>query len=170
MVLRHGYRDAVGKEPITDSLGCYFCNDVVAPVDSLSDRTLDQQCTVTRPGLSGLASAVAVELLASIVNHKDGIRAASDLSTSPASNPLGIVPHQIRGFLGSFSNMVLTGSGYDKCTACSPPVLSAFAKDGKSFLLKALRTPSHLEEITGLKEMKSKLDLDEDFGGDDDDF
>ena len=75
VVMRHGMRNRSNEEMVTPpespnaQLGCYFCNDVVAPKDSLSARTLDQQCTVTRPGLSGIASAVAVELLASIVNH-----------------------------------------------------------------------------------------------------
>ena len=157
--MRHGYRDT--KVPPTEPLGCYFCNDVVAPVDSLSDRTLDQQCTVTRPGLSGMASAMAVELLASILNHPDKIQARGDISGSINSTPLGLVPHQIRGFLSSFSTMVLNGSGYDKCTACSTSILSAYEKDGTCFLLKALRTPSLLEEISGLKEMKKQVDLDD---------
>ena len=75
LVMRHGARkpNAEGKR-----LGCYYCNDIVAPSDvrqdfvvstspetnmicdkSLTDRTLDQMCTVTRPGLAPIAASTA---------------------------------------------------------------------------------------------------------------
>ncbi len=76
LVMRHGLRRA--SEDVREGaagcpslkavvpghqLGCYYCSDVVAPGNSSRDRTLDQQCTVTRPGVSYQAAALAVELM-----------------------------------------------------------------------------------------------------------
>lgn len=35
---------------------------------------------------------------------------------------LGCVPHQLRGFLAQFRNLLLVGAAYDKCTGCSETV------------------------------------------------
>ncbi|XP_023003288.1 ubiquitin-like modifier-activating enzyme atg7 [Cucurbita maxima] len=158
-------------------LGCYFCNDVVAPIDSTANRTLDQQCTVTRPGLAPIASAIAVELLVGILHHPEGIYAECELSNSGASEqPLGILPHQIRGSLSQFSQMTLVGRSSNTCTACSSLVVSEYRNRGMDFILQAINHPTYLEDLTGLTElMKStssfQLDWDNytDGSGDDDD-
>jgi ubiquitin-like modifier-activating enzyme ATG7 len=120
VVMRHGNG--------SNGLGCYFCNDVNSPGDTMSGRTLDQQCTVTRPGLSFLASSVAVELMASILQHPLGKDAPATPSAAPTepvpqgASMLGAVPHQIRGFLSHFQNLILTGDRFSCCPSCSPKV------------------------------------------------
>ncbi|KAH0068259.1 ubiquitin-like modifier-activating enzyme atg-7, partial [Aureobasidium melanogenum] len=99
MVMRHG----VSSQSKEEQLGCYFCNDVVAPANSLKSATLDQQCTVTRPGVAAIASALAVELLVSILQHPDKAAASAPPVNNPQAqhpdHPLGSVPHSLRGFL-----------------------------------------------------------------------
>ncbi|PQQ03315.1 ubiquitin-like modifier-activating enzyme atg7 [Prunus yedoensis var. nudiflora] len=159
-----------------ERLGCYFCNDVVAPIDSTSNRTLDQQCTVTRPGLAPIASALAVELLVGILHHPHGIFAEGDVLNSSNSEsseqPLGILPHQIRGSLAQFSQMTLVGHSSDSCTACCSTVVSEYRKRGMEFILQAINHPTYLEDLTGLTELMksaSSFELDWDNGTDEDD-
>ena len=108
----HGFLPSGEKPPETDQLpsderipgdklGCYYCNDVVAPTDSTCDHTLDQQCTVSRPGLSMIAAALAVELPVSILQHpQQGLAPADNHSSQDDYNTesgLGLIPHQICG-------------------------------------------------------------------------
>ncbi|XP_063267580.1 ubiquitin-like modifier-activating enzyme ATG7 isoform X1 [Prinia subflava] len=135
-------------------LGCYFCNDVVAPGDSTRDRTLDQQCTVSRPGLAMVAGALAVELMVSVLQHPEGGYAVASSSDDRMNEPptsLGLVPHQIRGFLSRFDNVLPVSLAFDKCTACSAKVLEQYEREGFNFLAKVFNSShSFLEDLTGL--------------------
>lgn len=165
LVMRHGAKSIEDDSLPTNHgsrLGCYFCNDIVAPVDSLKDRTLDQQCTVTRPGLSAIASANAVELLISIINSPDGINSKADASTSPfdrTPTPLGLIPHQIRGFLTHFNNLLVVGQKFAQCTACSKIVIDEYQKNGVEFIQKVVSTPDYLEHLTGLDNLHKEGEL-----------
>ncbi|WOK99354.1 hypothetical protein Cni_G08066 [Canna indica] len=179
LVMRHGAGPFV---PVSDQsdcssidgdrgqrLGCYFCSDVIAPIDSTSNRTLDQQCTVTRPGLAPIASALAVELLVGLLHHPNGIYAPGEIAnsiTSSSEQPLGILPHQIRGSLPQYSQMTLVGHSSNSCTACSSTVVSEFKERGMDFVLQAINHPTYLEDLTGLTELMEsaksfKLDWDD---------
>ena len=190
VVMRHGLKPT--REGDVE-LGCYFCNDVVAPADvrvparhppkspantaqSLSNATLDQQCTVTRPGIAPLASSLAVELLVSILQHPSRARAPPPLPpaataptpTPPAPShpthppsfvhPLGTIPHTIRAYLSTFTNLQVTGSPYSCCSACSDTVLQAYEADPWGFVQRALNEKGWVEEMSGLKEVQRRAD------------
>jgi len=157
VVVRHG----AGAD-----LGCYFCNDVVAPGDSTKDRTLDQQCTVSRPGLAPVASAVAVELAVALLHHPLRHAAPPENDQKARTDaPLGILPHSIRGFLTHFKSLAITTRKFPKCSACSDPVVDRYRKDGAHFVRQVAHDPSLLETISGLAD----LAVDDDFLLEDDD-
>lgn len=130
---------------------------------SVTDRTLDQQCTVTRPGVAAIASALLVEILVSLLQNPLGAMAPAptDPSEDRGDHPLGIVPHQIRGFLSNFQNMVIRGSSYDSCSACSDKITGAYKAEGWNFVKRALNEKSYVEELSGLAEVnKNASDYD----------
>ncbi|MCO5597916.1 hypothetical protein L7F22_052001 [Adiantum nelumboides] len=134
-------------------LGCYFCNDVVAPEDSTVNRTLDQQCTVTRPGIAPIAAALAVELAVNLLHNPSRISAPADNGVSTNVEPLGALPHQIRGFAANFLQLLITGTAFSKCTACSPCVVAEYRSGGFNFLLSVFNHPTYLEDLTGLTDL-----------------
>lgn len=185
MVMRHGAGVEPDGHPCPERLGCYFCNDVVAPDDSTRDRTLDQQCTVTRPGLAQVAAALAVELMVALMHHPKRHRAPADTSEGSSmenlgrlddpDRPLGILPQQIRGFLAYFTNILPVTRAFDRCTGCSKAVLDQYRADGFGLVLNAADNPgggSYLEELTGLAALRKQaeaMDLAWDDPDDDDD-
>ncbi|XP_068224634.1 ubiquitin-like modifier-activating enzyme ATG7 isoform X2 [Palaemon carinicauda] len=171
LVMRHGYRgdDAGGsslsleKEPPVNGkpipgnmLGCYFCNDVVAPGDSTQDRTLDQQCTVTRPGVSYLASAHIVELMVSLLQHPDRGLAEAQISQDHDAKEgvLGSVPHSLRGFLCRQQHLPLATCRFQQCPACGDKIIAAYRSEGFDFLLEVFNSPKYLEEVAGLGQLQ----------------
>lgn len=186
LVMRHGMKDGIGIETpdntltklmssntvAGDELGCYYCNDIVAPGDSTKDRTLDQQCTVSRPGMSFMASGLVVELMISVLQHPlEGMASAyiNQLEDVHFDSPLGLVPHQIRTFLSRYQLMLPTCRAYEKCTACSNVVLDSYKEKGFDFLMKVFNNPSHLEDITGLTKLHQETITDDVWEYDDND-
>ena len=112
--------------------------------------------------IAAIASALLVELLISTLQHPQKGRAPAPISgdapRSPLSHPLGLVPHQIRGFLSAFDNKLIRGSSYDCCSACSDKVLNAYEKDGWEFVKQALNERGYVEELSGLAEVQRRAE------------
>lgn len=97
-----------------------------------------------------------MELLVSILQHPQGAAAPAPVTRSDdrGDHPLGLVPHQIRGFLANFENITVTGKSYSCCSACSDKVTSAYKEQGWNFVRKALNERGYVEELSGLKEVR----------------
>ncbi|KAL3269883.1 hypothetical protein HHI36_008940 [Cryptolaemus montrouzieri] len=178
LVMRHGVRIDMEEVKVRQHtpgfkslkgnyLGCYFCNDVTAPGNSMKDRTLDQQCTVTRPGVSAIAGALSAELAISILQHKEGAKAPAFFKIGNVVDTekeldnqcvLGLIPHSIRGYLSTFSQVLPATERYNMCVACSDVVQNAFDQDRFNFLLKVFQNSEYLEIITGLSELTKEAE------------
>ena len=155
VVQRHGHGG--------NGLGCYFCGDVAAPTNSTRDRTLDQQCTVSRPGLAPAAAALAVELLVALLHHPREGAAPADPATPPGAplpgnRPLGLVPHSIRGFLTHYATVLPTTPAFDRCAACAPAVVAAYRDRGVALVRDVGADPGLLERLSGLADLKGAVD------------
>lgn len=115
---------------ITEDNGCYFCADPVGPRDTMSSRTIDEKCTITRPGISSIASAVAVELFVDTIRdavHHDQLRFSLNDMT--------------------FINPQLHKN--DQCCCCSIEMISEILDKGYRFVEEVRCDPGILEDITG---------------------
>lgn len=155
LVMRHSQTEKEG-------LGCYFCSDVTsgggAGATPLSDRPLDQQCSVTRPGLSGMVGGLAVEMAVQLVQNE----VAADNSKEKAE-----VPHQIRGSLKDWSQGCYEVPRFDKCVACSVGVITRH-NPSSDWIMDVLRNPEVLPAVSGLEELMRKAEREmHDFDFDD---
>jgi len=139
-------------------LGCYFCNDVIAPRNSTTKQTLDQQCTVTRPAVANIASSLSVELLVALLqeNRKDILVDTFDKNIN--SSKLGLIPHQIRGDISNYRYFLPHSEPFIHCTACSDIIINYYKKEGIEFLLKVFNNPDFLEEVSGLSEFHKRTE------------
>ena len=206
LVMRHGGNTAEGKKEAagasgpttgasstlnpTSRLGCYFCNDVVAPENSTNNRTIDQQCTVTRPGIANIAAAMAVELMVSLLHHPLGHAAPAPSAATGNGNdggayrpvveendanasPLGLMPHQIRGSVVSYTMMTPTVPAFAHCPGCSDAVVDAYRSRGFDFVRDVCNSVDGkvLDDISGLTEYRRRAEemMEVAMGWDDDD-
>ena len=92
----------------------------------------------------------------SLIQHPLGASAPAPASTTEdrGNHPLGLVPHQIRGYLPNFQNVMVGGKNYDCCSACSDKITGAFKSEGWQFVKKALNEKGFVEDLSGLAEVR----------------
>jgi len=116
---------------------------------------LDQQCTVTRPGVAPITAAEAVELYISILQHPDRSNVGHQESSA-----FGSVPHQIRGFLATWEKNCLSGQASPYCAACGEKIVETWNVRGEQFvrLVCSRGGGQEVEKACGLEEAKQAFE------------
>ena len=149
LVMRHGNKE--------NQLGCYFCTDITTPGDTSGNRTLDQQCTISRPGVSMICSGLATELAMSCSN-----------SALNKGDKDGDIPHQLRGNLLNYEMNHYDFKYNTTCVACSDNIVKNYLEHREEFAVNVMNDPYYIEKTCGVHELIKDLKLDDD--NDQDDF
>ena len=149
LVMRHGNNE--------NKLGCYFCTDISTPGDTSGNRTLDQQCTISRPGVSMICSGLATELAMSCGN--------SPLNKSDKEED---IPHQLRGNLINYEMQHFNFKYNTNCVACSDNIVKTYKEDRLNFAIGVMNDPYYIEKTCGIHELIQKIKIEND--NDKDDF
>ena len=149
LVMRHGNNE--------NKLGCYFCTDITTPGDTSGNRTLDQQCTISRPGVSMICSGLATELAMSCSN--------SALNKGEKDED---IPHQLRGNLLNYEMNHYDFKYNTTCVACSDNIVKNYKERREEFAVNVMNDPYYIEKTCGVHELIKDMKLDDD--NDQDDF
>lgn len=122
--------------------GCYFCGDIHAVYNSQINKSADQRCTITRPGISAIASGLAVEMLINFMHNKN------------------MEVEQIRGNVTDYEIHCAKTYKSDYCVACSDKIKEEYLKHGYDFVKNACNSFKYLEEISGINELTRNLCLE----------
>ena len=156
VIVRHGVSCTEHKQEVHGKrLGCYFCNDILSPQNSMKNRTLDQQCTVTRPGLSFISSGFACELLVALLHHPLGVGAPSfdPEVTKNEETCFGVLPHFLRGSCSEYDSKIFVSEAFSNCVACSDYVLKEFCDDRNAFVYGVMNDPNYLQDVTKIADV-----------------
>ncbi|KAK6046432.1 hypothetical protein COOONC_16064 [Cooperia oncophora] len=95
-----------------------------------------------------IASGVAVELLSSVLQYSNPLRAPANIGEPDDSTSLlGATPHQMTPCVRRF----------EKCVACGNTVAEEYANRGADFVKEVMNCPSYLEKLTGLDRLQASI-------------
>ena len=149
LVMRHGNN--------VNKLGCYFCTDITTPGDTSGNRTLDQQCTISRPGVSMICSGLATELAMSCCN--------SALNNGDKDED---IPHQLRGNLLNYEINHFNFKYNTTCVACSDNIIKNYLEKREEFAVNVMNDPYYIEKTCGVHDLIKDFKYEDD--NDQDDF